>query len=159
MTDLTPISLPHAKVQHRPGPNADANLALGWASLAAGALTGLVLGLWSFDGPVSVPAAIGEYGDLSRRLLRLGHIAFFGLGMLNIMLARHLAHAEMQRGRAVLALRSMNFGNLFLPLTLIVAAFVPVAKYLTCLPALAVTLALLIGALAAFRPVMKEYRK
>ena len=66
------------------------NQIVAWVSLAVGVLTGLILGLWSFDGPVSTPAWLGDYGDTSRRLARLGHIAFFGLGILNILLTREL---------------------------------------------------------------------
>ena len=68
----------------------NSNRVVGWASLAVGAGTGLILGLWSFDGPFAVPAWLGAYGDVSRRLARLGHIAFFGLGILNLLLAREL---------------------------------------------------------------------
>ena len=125
------------------------NIAVAWCSIAVGALTGLLLSLWSFDGPVPLPSAIGEYDDLSRRLLRLGHIAFFGLGILNILLAKHLSSAGYDPGRKKLALVAMNLGNLFLPLTLIVAAFVHPMKYLASLPAMAVTIAVIIGAHAA----------
>ena len=122
------------------------NFAVGWTSLAVGALTGLVLGIWSFGGPVPVPEWIGEYDTLSRRLLRLGHIAFFGLGILNIMLARHLGRSRSVSYPKVLALTSMNFGNVFLPITLIGASIFEPVKYLMSLPALAVSLALVIGA-------------
>ncbi len=56
------------------------NRIVAWASISAGAGTGLIMGLWSFAGPVPVPEVLGEYTDVSRRLARLGHIAFFGLG-------------------------------------------------------------------------------
>ncbi|HCQ65588.1 MAG TPA: hypothetical protein DIU07_10715 [Rhodobacteraceae bacterium] len=122
---------------------------MAWCSIAVGALTGLLLSLWSFHGPFPVPPAIGEYDDLSRRLLRLGHIAFFGLGILNILLANHLSGVECDPRRKKLAFLAMNLGNLFLPLTLIAAAFVHPLKYLASLPAMAVTLAVIIGAHAA----------
>ena len=66
------------------------NRAIAWSGFAAGAGMGLIMGMWSFDGPVAVPALIGEYGDTARRLLRLGHIALFGLGILNLLLVRNL---------------------------------------------------------------------
>ena len=116
------------------------NRAVGWASLAVGAGTGLILGLWSFDGPVPVPTWIGEYGDTSRRMVRLGHIAFFGLGILNILLAHELPRLS-NRARRI-ASPAMNFGNAFLPLTLFAAAAYPPLKYLMPFPALAVLLAL-----------------
>ena len=146
-----PVDKTASHASGRSGRSSDVsgNITLAWCSIAAGALTGLVLSLWSFKGPVPVPPEIGAYTDVSRRLLRLGHIAFFGLGMLNIMLARHLSGAWYDSRRTRLALVSMNFGNLFLPPTLIAAAFWLPLKYLASLPAMAVTLALLIAAHAA----------
>lgn len=127
----------------------DKNFAVAWSSITIGAVTGLILSLWSFDGPMPVPSSIGEYNDLSRRLMRLGHIAFFGLGMLNIMLARHLATQNLDTSVTKLALGSMNFGNVFLPLTLVAASFFTPLKYAASLPAMAVTIAVAIGAYAA----------
>ena len=94
-----------------------------WSSFTAGAASGLVLGLWSFDGPFPVPSWIGEYGDVSRRLLRLGHIAFFGLAMLNLLLARHLPTLKLSGRMAWLALAGMNFGNIVMPMILVAATF------------------------------------
>jgi hypothetical protein len=51
------------------------------------------MGLWSFDGPMAPPSWIGEYADTSRRLIRLGHIAFIGLGILDILLANELTRS------------------------------------------------------------------
>src|SRR5205823_1345599 len=66
------------------------NRRIGWASACVGAASGLILGLWSFDGPFTVPEWLGEYDQVGRRLARLGHIAFFGLGILNILMAGEL---------------------------------------------------------------------
>jgi hypothetical protein len=121
------------------------NRFVGWLSLTFGAGTGLILGLWSFDGPLAVPAWIGEYGDTSRRLVRLGHIALFGLGILNILLARELPRLSISAQR--IASPAMNFGNVFLPLALFAAAAYPPFKYLMSLPALAIFLAMLAATL------------
>lgn len=134
------------------------NIAVGWSSLAIGALTGLIIGIWSFGGPVPVPEWIGDYDTLPRRLLRLGHIAFFGLGILNIMLARHLGrHRSIAYPRS-LALAAMNFGNVFLPITLIAASIFEPAKYLMSLPAFAVSLALAVGAYVAILDTARSER-
>ena len=127
------------------------NRAVGWSSLALGAVTGLILGLWSFDGPMAVPEWLGGYGDTSRRLARLGHIAFFGLGILNLLLARELPGLRLRAGQRRAASLAMSFGNIFLPLTLFAAAAYRPFKYLMPLPALAVTLAMVLGAWGALR--------
>ena len=127
------------------------HLAIGWTSLAFGAASGLLMGLWSFGGPVPVPDWLGDYGDLPRRLLRLGHIAFFGLGILNIMVARHIARSRLRPGWRRAALICMSFGNVLLPLTLVAASVHEPLKYLTGAPAITVTAALGISAVAAFQ--------
>jgi hypothetical protein len=133
-----------------------ANLAIGWSSLAVGAITGLILGLWSFGGPLPVPEWLGDYGSLPRRLMRLGHIAFFGLGILNILMARQITGAR-RSGYSRAALASMNFGNLLLPPTLMAAAFYEPLKYLMSLPAFAVSLALIIVAATAILEALEPY--
>lgn len=125
------------------------NRTVGWISLAVGVATGLVMGLWSFDGPVTPPAWLGEYGDTARRLARLGHIAFIGLGMINILLAHELPHSALGPRARRIASRHMNFGNLALPITLFVAAAWRPAKYAMAIPATAVFVALCLVAWGA----------
>src|SRR5262249_56468790 len=98
------------------------NRVIGWVSLVLGAGTGLTLGLWSFNGPVPVPEWLGGYDEVSRRLARLGHIAFFGLGIINILLARELPRLTLGRSLVRAASGTMNFGNVFLPPTLFLSS-------------------------------------
>ena len=121
--------------------------------MAVGALTGLVMGLWSFDGPVPVPGWLGDYGSTARRLVRLGHIACFGVGILNLLLAAEAERKVFLGSTSRWASQLMNLGNIGLPLGLFVAAVVPPAKYLLALPAMAVTIALLLVAGESFRSV------
>jgi hypothetical protein len=130
----------------------DSNRAIGWVSLAAGAATGLILGLWSFDGPVDVPAWLGGYSETSRRLARLGHIAWFGLGILNLLLARELPRSALGAGGRRAASVLMNFGNIGLPLVLFAAAAWRPCKYLLPIPALSVFFALALAARGALGP-------
>ena len=127
------------------------NWIVGWLSLALGAATGLLMGLWSFDGPLAIPAWLGEYGDTSRRLARLGHIALFGLGILDILLARELPGFSLGLRARQTASVAMVFGNAFLPLTLFAAAAFHPMKYLMAFPALSVFVALVIAAYGACR--------
>lgn len=127
------------------------NRMIGWISLTVGAGTGLVLGLWSFSGPVPVPEWLGEYNDVSRRLARLGHIAFFGLGILNILLAASLPRTVLSRGQFRTAQVAMNFGNIGLPTSLFAAAIYHPLKYLMPFPATAVFVAMSLAALGVLR--------
>jgi len=64
-----------------------ANLVAAWVGFLAGALSGLAAGVFFHD-----PAWLGGYDGWRRRLLRLGHIACFGLGLLNLAFVATLPH-------------------------------------------------------------------
>ena len=125
------------------------NRRLGWASLVLGIATGLALGMWAFDGPLAVPHALGDYADTPRRLVRLGHIAFVGLGILDILLARELVESSLAPRARFVASRAMLLGNAFLPPCLIASAFAPALKYAMALPATSVFVAVCLAAWGA----------
>ncbi len=133
-----------------PTPFWERNRQIAWLSFCVGVATGMVMGLWSFDGPLPAPPGLGSYDELSRRLARLGHIAFFGLGFLNLFLARELERTTLGPKSRQIASMAMNFGNVFLPLTLFAAAVYHPVKYLMSVPAAAVFLALLLTACGAW---------
>lgn len=56
------------------------NWTAGWALVLAAFASGAVIGLGFHK-----PAFLGGYDSLRRRMVRLGHIAFAALGMLNIL--------------------------------------------------------------------------
>lgn len=123
---------------------------VGFTSLALGALSGMLMGLWSFDGPVPVPGVLGEYASTSRRLVRLGHIAFFGVGILNILTARELAGFGANQKIVRLIAHTMNVGNVLMPTGLIAAGLYAPLKYLLPLPTTSVSVALCLTAYCAW---------
>jgi hypothetical protein len=131
--------------------DADFSRAIALSSMLLGAVSGLVIGLWSFGGPFPEPAWVGSYSELPRRLIRLAHIALFALGMINLMLARQHAGIDLPEQATRLALAAMNVGTLLMPALLFATVFLPAAKYLLAVPALAVTLALAIAATGGWR--------
>lgn len=58
------------------------NLIAGWIGFLVGAASGAALGLRFHQ-----EQWLGGYASFSRRMLRLGHIACFGLGLINILFA------------------------------------------------------------------------
>jgi hypothetical protein len=110
----------------------------------------MVMGLWSFDGPLPPPAWLGEYGETARRLARLGHIAFFGLGILDLLLAHELRRSGLGPRAKRLASWAMIFGNICLPVNLFAAAAYHPVKYLLGVSVLAVFLALILAAYGAW---------
>ncbi|MHA1154200.1 MAG: hypothetical protein ACTSQ7_16385 [Alphaproteobacteria bacterium] len=127
------------------------NRAVGFTSLLIGVASGMILGLWSFGGPIPVPEGIGDYGDLPRRFLRLGHIAFFGLGLINLAIAGHWRRLDLGRPAAQRVLRLMNLGNLGLPPVLLAAAWQPTLLYLMPIPVVCVFTALALCAVGSWR--------
>ena len=59
---------------------ASLNILVGWIAMLSGAVSGAILGLF-FDRD----GWAGGYGSFRRRMLRLGHISFFGIGFLNLL--------------------------------------------------------------------------
>ena len=55
------------------------NIQAGWVGFALGCVAGAVIGLFFHD-----PNWLGGYASWPRRMLRLGHIALFGIGILNL---------------------------------------------------------------------------
>lgn len=58
------------------------NLWAAWLGFAAGVVSGAMVGLFFHE-----EGYAGGYQSWRRRLVRLGHISFFGIGLLNIGLA------------------------------------------------------------------------
>lgn len=59
------------------------NEVFGWSWIILGFLSGMVIGIFFHD-----EQWIGGYASYPRRLIRLGHISFVGLGILNILFSR-----------------------------------------------------------------------
>lgn len=56
------------------------NVSAGWALILAAFVSGALIGLGFHK-----PGFLGGYDSLRRRMLRLGHIAFAAIGMINIL--------------------------------------------------------------------------
>src|SRR5262249_46559052 len=113
MLKTTPSESPVAD-RHKRLPLGEWNRRVGWISACVGIATGLIMGLWSFDGPFPVPEWLGAYDQTARRLARLGHIAFLGLAIFNLLLAETLPRLALSAGVRRTAAWAMNFGNIFL---------------------------------------------
>lgn len=65
---------------------AQMNFLAGWVGMLAGVLSGAISGLFFHEN-----RWMGGYASFSRRLVRLGHISFFGIGFINILFALSVA--------------------------------------------------------------------
>lgn len=60
---------------------------VGWGSIGGGVISGAIIGLFFHR-----EDWMGGYGSFRRRMTRLGHISFFGMGFLNVLFAVSLVH-------------------------------------------------------------------
>lgn len=87
------------------------NEAFGWAWILVGFVTGLLLGLgfhredW-----------MGGYASARRRMLRLGHISFLGLGFVNLFFAFSSEHMRLSPAGLGLASWMLVLGGVTMPL-------------------------------------------
>lgn len=105
------------------------NEAFGWAWITLGFLSGAVLGMF-----FNKPDFLGGYAAYPRRLVRLGHISLFGLGILNILFALSAPHARCNAGDLRIASWSMVAGGVTMPLCCGLVAWRPALKWLFAVP-------------------------
>jgi hypothetical protein len=86
------------------------NLHAGWFGMLGGVLSGSAIGLYFHR-----EEWLGGYGSFPRRMLRLGHISFFGLGFLNLLFALTLASAAPAEGAARVASWGFLAGAVLMP--------------------------------------------
>ena len=77
--------------------SAETNLFAGWVAILLGFLAGAVPGLFFW-----IEDWLGGYGSWRRRLMRLAHISFFGLGFINILFALSVPHLGLAAGAPLL---------------------------------------------------------
>lgn len=127
-------------------PSTQLNLAFAWIWMLLGFMSGLVLGLF-----FQRENWLGGYGSLKRRMFRLGHISFFGLGAVNLLF--WLTMREESCGGALVEAASWAFivGGVSMPVCCVAMAFCPRARLFFPLPVLslvtggALTAALVLG--------------
>lgn len=115
------------------------NLLFGWVWISLGFVSGAFLGL-----RFNKEGWLGGDSSLRRRLYRLAHISFFGLGVLNILLS--LTLSSLEKAHPV-AEGAFILGAVTMPLACILFASNPRLKWLFGIP----VAALLLGTISALR--------
>ena len=111
----------------------EVNILFGWAWMCVGFISGMTLGLWA-EGE----KWLGGYASITRRYLRLAHVAFVALSVINILYGKELGSVALTTHIKSIASALMIFGAAGVPIVCISAAFYRKAKYFLPLPALAV---------------------
>jgi len=105
----------------------DINVIAAWFGVLAGVLTGIASGLFFHR-----EAWLGGYGSWPRRMMRLGHISFFGIAALNLGFAltvRRFGWHTTHEASACLAA-----ANVLMPAVCFGAAWRPRVRQLFFLP-------------------------
>ena len=106
------------------------NMLAGWIGILAGFLAGAIMGMF-----FNKEQWLGGYSSWTRRMLRLGHISFFGIAFINLAFAFSTAHLKSTDG---LALTSWLFiaGAVLMPVCCYISAFWKSFRHLFFLPVL-----------------------
>lgn len=93
------------------------NLTIAWLWISLGFLSGMLLGLFFHH-----EQWLGGYGSLKRRMYRLGHISFFGLGAVNLLFWLTVRALPSPGLHATVASTAFIIGALTMPLCCLIMA-------------------------------------
>jgi hypothetical protein len=99
------------------------NIAFAWVWILLGFVSGALLGM-RFDRD----KWMGGYASFPRRLYRLGHISFFGLGLINFLFAVTLRIFGISSPLAAYACVAFIVGGVLMPICCLVSAHFPNLK-------------------------------
>lgn len=122
------------------------NVLLGWLWMPMGVLSGSLLGMWSFSGPLPLPKGYETYDSLPRRQVRLAHVSTFALPMINILYGNHLDALRISEAFKIIGSYSMLILMFGIPITLVAASFKPILQYFSYIPVTAGIIGLFIMA-------------
>lgn len=105
----------------------------GWFWIGLGVLSGTLIGVRFHD-----EWFLGGYSSWPRRLVRLGHIAFFGTGLLAVVLAASLQRHDLGDRWEAIAAWCMVIGAVGMPAGCFLSAALPRAVPLFVLPVVAI---------------------
>jgi hypothetical protein len=122
------------------------NVAAGWAGMIAGVVSGALIGAFFHR-----ENFLQGYDSFPRRLVRLGHISFLGLGILNVLYGLTFREGR-EPGQRDLAGTSMIAGAVLMPTVCFLTAWRKPMRHLFALPVAAV----LVGVAGASSRSLRE---
>jgi hypothetical protein len=108
------------------------NLVGGWLGMLAGVLCGAILGLFFHR-----EDWMGGYASHRRRLTRLGHISFFGLGFLNLIFAATASLLNLHGSSLSIASVGLIVAAITMPICCFLTAWRKPLRHLFPIPVLA----------------------
>ena len=119
------------------------NLQFAWCWFLAGVLTGTIQGLWFHRADW-----MGGYDSWRRRLMRLGHVAFFGTGLLNLCFYLSVETTEVMAALVPPAGILLAIGGLTMPIVCYLAAWRERLRWFFPLPVVTLVLGVALAAAA-----------
>ena len=107
------------------------NLVLAWLWILLGFVAGMVLGMF-FHGE----NWLGGYGSFKRRMYRLGHISFLGLGVVNLLFCLTVQTFSLAGPFVTVASLAFIVGAISMPVCCVVMAHFPKAHLIFAVPVL-----------------------
>jgi hypothetical protein len=126
--------------------NSNPNLILAWLWILLGFVSGMALGMF-FQGE----NWLGGYGSFKRRMYRLGHISFFGLGAVNLLFWLTMQHLPLAGPLIHFASLAFIVGAIAMPVCCAVMAHFPKAHMIFSVP----VVSLITGAVLTLLEVIK----
>ena len=122
------------------------NLVIAWLWLLLGFVAGMVLGMF-FHGE----NWLGGYGSFKRRMYRLGHISFFGLGAVNLLFCLTVQNFSLAGQLVSVASWAFIVGAITMPVCCVVMAHFPKAHLIFAVP----VVSLIAGGILTLMEVIK----
>ena len=111
----------------------DLHLLIGWIAMLLGVLSGAVIGLF-----FHLDDWAGGYASFRRRMLRLGHISFFGLGFINLLFGLTLQSINIRSPYVSIASLGFMAGVISMPLCCYLTAWKRAFRHLFPVPVVSV---------------------
>jgi hypothetical protein len=105
------------------------NLFLAWLWILLGFVSGMVLGMF-FHGE----NWLGGYGSFKRRMYRLGHISFFGLGAVNLLFYLTVQNLSLSGQQTHWASLAFITGAIAMPICCVIMAHFPKTHLIFAVP-------------------------
>jgi len=115
------------------------NLWAGWTGMLFGLVSGALIGLQFHREDFA-----GGYAAFRRRMLRIGHLAFFGLGIINVLFALTLTSSGVALGYPAVASASLAAAVFLMPVVCFLTAWKKPFRHLFPLPVILVAVSFLI---------------
>jgi hypothetical protein len=114
------------------------NIKAAWIGFLLGCIAGAVMGMFFHESEW-----LGGYASWERRMLRLAHISFFGIGFLNLLFGLTVKSLGLKTGLRVPSVL-LIVGAIAMPAVCYLSAWEPACRHLFFIPAMSVTIAIAI---------------